>query len=122
MSQQELEHGDQEVMGIVNEHAHPDAAAAAENIKSQQRKKGTFGNVEKVRIAQWQQEEREAMRCRQMLWTVIQVLSCILVAALFVVALMEPGFVVHLVNVGVLACGIVAAVLIDRKVRNREGD
>ena len=29
MSQQDLERGDQEVMGIVNDHAHPDTAALA---------------------------------------------------------------------------------------------
>ncbi len=32
MSQQELEQGDREVMGMVNGHSHPEAAAAAEEI------------------------------------------------------------------------------------------
>ena len=56
---------------------------------------------------------------RQILWTAIQVLSCVLVAVLFVAALLDEGVVVHLTNLGVLSCGIVAAILIDRAVRSR---
>lgn len=54
---------------------------------------------------------------RRILWTVLQVACCILVAVLLVAALLDPAVVVHLVNAGVLACGIVAAVKIDRFLR-----
>ena len=119
MSQQELERGDQEVMDVVNGHSHPNAQAAAEKIQSQQQKKGTIGAVERAMIAQWQEEREQTVQNRRILWTIVQVLSCVLVAALFVAALMDPGFVVHLVNVGVLACGITAALIVDRWLRGQ---
>lgn len=114
MSQQELEHGDQQVMGMVNGHSHPEAAAAAEKIvaaaqdpavhTANKRAGGTGDTV----VAELR---------RQILYTTIQVLSCILAALLFVAALMDPAFLIHLANVGVLICGMWAAVLIDRAVR-----
>ena len=114
MSQQELERGDQEVMGIVNEHAHPDAAAAAMKIERKQKEKS-----EKAMDAEWQAECGQTVQNRRILWTIVQVLSCVLVAALFVAALLDPAFVVHLVNVGVLACGITAALIVDRWLRGQ---
>ena len=60
-----------------------------------------------------------AEQVRQMLWTAIQILSCILAAVLFIAALMDPGFVVFLANAGILICGMAAAVLTDRLVSRR---
>ena len=52
-------------------------------------------------------------------WTTIKVLICILIAALFVVALVDPGFVRYMAIVGILVCGMVAAITVDRFVRGR---
>ena len=124
MSQQELEHGDQEVMGVVNGHSHPDAEAAAEDIAAAARQvkreekritvppAGTPGYA-----GECCGEGPGAKAKRRLFWPVLQVVCCVLVAVLFVTALLEPGFVVYLVNVGVLACGIVAALIVDRRVR-----
>lgn len=97
MSQQEFDQADQQVIGMVEKHAHPEAKKAAQFI-----------------VGSMNAKNGAAEQRRQMLWTVIQVLCCILVAVLFVAALMDPSFVTFLVNMGVLVCGMAAAVLIDR--------
>lgn len=114
MSQQELEHGDQQVMGMVNSHSHPDASAAAEEIV--EAAKAPVGNTAGKQAGATGDAVAAELR-RQILYTTIQVLSCILAALLFVAALMDPTFLIHLVNVGVLICGMWAAVLIDRAIR-----
>ena len=62
---------------------------------------------------------RDARKRRMARWTTIKVLICILIAALFVVALVEPGFVKYMAIAGILVCGMVAAITVDRFVRWR---
>jgi hypothetical protein len=97
MSQKEFEQQDAQVIGMVNHTP----------VKSEpsHKEQAEMGSTE------------EAYTQRRILWTVIRVLSCILVAAIFVAALLDPRIVVHLVNIGVLTCGIVAAIVIDRHLR-----
>lgn len=97
MSKNEFKKQDEQVIGMVNHTAGTDAREGMKNPRTA--------------------DTEAACKQRRILLTVIQVLSCILVAALLVTALMDPELVVHLVNVGVLACGIVAAVAIDRQLR-----
>lgn len=95
MSKNEFEKQDEQVMGMVNH---------------------TAGKEEGMKVPQ--EADTEAAYCqRRILLTVIQVLSCILVAVLLVAALIDPGIVVHLVNVGVLTCGVVAGFIVGRQVR-----
>lgn len=105
MSQQEFEQADDQVLSMVNDHAHPDAKKAAE----------------KICCANPAENARAAEQRRRILWTVLQVLCCVLVAALFVAALLDPSFVMVLVNAGVLVCGMVAAILVDRSIRHLRG-
>ena len=100
MSQQEFDQPDAQVIGMVENHAHPDAKKAAEKICSI--------------CADTQAAELR----REILLTTIQILSCILVAALFVATLIDPAIIVFLVNAGVLVCGMVAAVKLDRAIRS----
>ena len=93
MSQKEFEKQDEQVIGLVNHTA--DKARKKKQIAA----------------------DEAAYSRRRILWTTIQVLSCILVALLFVAALLDPGIVVHLVNIGVLTCGIVAGIAVDRQLR-----
>ncbi|MBE6943829.1 MAG: hypothetical protein E7453_06160 [Ruminococcaceae bacterium] len=96
MSQQEFEQQDQQAMQLANRESQKKSVAdAAKEFRD-------------VRAMEMQ---------RRILWTAIQVLICILVAALFVAALMDTSTVVFLANVGVLVCGMVAAVKIDRAIR-----
>lgn len=104
MSQQEFEQADEQVLSMVNDHAHPDAKKAAEKI-----------------CCNPDANARAAEQRRRILWTVLQVVCCVLVAALFVAALLDPSFVMVLVNAGVLVCGMVAAILVDRSCRLLRG-
>ena len=98
MSQKEFEQQDEQVFGMVNRMP----------IKTEPNHK-----------EQAEMGSTEAADCRRgILCTTIQVLSCVLVALLFVAALLDPRIVVHLVNIGVLTCGIVAGIVVDRRLRS----
>lgn len=121
MSQQDLERGDQEVMGIVNDHAHPDTAATAEEIAEQ-----LFQPEEPARTCD------DACKCgadhtwirkrkiREGISAGICVAVCLLVAVLLVAANFLPDILIWVVNGGVLCCGIVAAVKLDRLISRRK--
>ena len=119
MSQQELEQGDQEVMGIVNDHAHPDTAAAAEKITEQLLRpeepepKCCDGTGKCGPNPDWLRKQK----LRAGISAGVCVVICLLVAVLLVAASFFPNIVIWVVNAGVLCCGIVAAVKIDRAVR-----
>lgn len=126
MSQKELEQGDKEVMAVVNDHSHPDAAATAEGICREQQERTDERKIYVPPVAGPDKDGRtdraaaQAAECRRrILLTAIKVMVCVLIGCLFVAAMVDPGFVVHLVNIGVLVCGCVAAVIVDRFVRRR---
>ena len=104
MSQQEFDRADEQVIGVVESHAHPDAKKRAEKICKGEQKVATQDDSAG--------DTQAAELRRGILLTAIQVLSCILVAAL-----MDASFVTFLVNIGVLVCGMVAAILVDRAIR-----
>lgn len=54
---------------------------------------------------------------RQRLWFLAKVLSCILIALLFLAAVFDPGFGRVLACLGVIVCCSLAAVIIDRRFR-----
>lgn len=122
MSQQEFDQADEQVIGMVESHAHPDAKKAAQKIcKGEQKTTESTTSPaaprnDKVQCGISGDTEAAELR-RGILLTTIQVLSCILVAALFVAALMDSSIVTFLANAGVLVCGMVAAVKIDRAIR-----
>ena len=116
MSQQEFDQADAQVIGIVEGHAHPDAKKKAARICDAREGMGGM-KIAAQNCVNPQSNAKAADLRRQILLTAIQVLSCILVAALFVVALMDGSFVTFLVNAGVLVCGMVAAILVDRAIR-----
>ena len=95
MSQQEFDMQDQEAIQLANR---------------EPQKKSVVALEEETRDA------REMELQRRMLWTAIQVVLCVIVAVLFVAALIDTSTVVFLANVGVLVCGMVAAVKIDRTI------
>lgn len=93
MSKKEFEKQDEEVMDMVNRAQGKNAPERGDTVK--------------------------AYYHRQILWTALQVAGCILVAVLLVAVLLDPSILVHLVNAGVLACGMTVAVLIDRYLKRR---
>lgn len=128
MSQQELERGDQEVFGVVNGHSHPDAAAAAEVIAevatepvqdSNDRTCDYDAEAEaKYRKACQEVEQMNRKRKRmEDLRAVLFVAACLCTATALVAAWYVPSLLIWVVNVGVLVCGIAAAVKIDKYIR-----
>lgn len=111
MSQQEFEQADRDVIAVVENHAHPDAKKAAAKILQGEQMLTMPDRNDSTANA------KAAELRRGILLTAIQVLSCVLVAVLFVAALIDSSIVVFLVNVGVLVCGMVAAILVDRAIR-----
>ncbi len=96
MRQNEFEQNDQEVIEMVNRSAAPDAMSQAEQLM--EKLKGTYKRKKKLR-------------------TVLIVLMCMAIAAALITALFVPPFVVWVVNIGVLGCGMAAAVAADRYLR-----
>ena len=59
----------------------------------------------------------KARRRRDLLYLGAKVLSCILIALLFLVAVFDPDFARVLACLGVIVCCSLAAVLVDRRFR-----
>ncbi len=125
MSQQELEQGDQEVIGMVNGHSHPDAVAAAEEIAEsvtapvQDRHDDACvydaeDEKEQCGLAERLYRKRKQM---EILRAVLFVAACLCIATALVAVLYVPKLLVWVVNIGVLACGIAGAVKIDKYIR-----
>lgn len=131
MSQQEFEKMDREVMDVANragEQTTPQPAAPAAPLT-----RGAEGGRISPRAALGRNDSEgrigsggvkvtpflysRAELVRRTLWSLIQVLACVFVATLFVVALLDPEFVLFVSCAGVLICGMVAAVLADRAIR-----
>ena len=121
MSQQELDRGDLEVMGMVNGHSTPEASAAAEEIAEM----ATAPKEEEVDCdlkadREWCCEAEKRFRKNKRIATLQLVLSvtvCLCVAAALIAAWYVPALLIWVVNVGVLACGIAAAMKIEKYIR-----
>ena len=127
MSQQEFEQNDQEVLDLVNDHAHPEAEAFAEEIKKDLGYCSAVENEptpEEKQLAEehrrWQEEAAREMKRvksrkrREVFGVSVRVAICVAVACVLVAAMFVPELQIWIVNAGVLFCGIVAAVMIDR--------
>lgn len=127
MSQQEFEQNDQEVLDLVNDHAHPEAEASAEEIKKDLGYCGAVGHEptpEEKLLAEehrrWQEEAAREMKRvksrkrREVFGVSVRVAICVAVACVLVAAMFAPELLIWIVNAGVLCCGIVAAIMIDR--------
>ena len=132
MSQQELEQTDQEVIDLVNGAAAEDAVENAEKIqewfeeprgeaahrpdlKGSKDDTGDDYAAEKAAEDYWRKRRRQYT-----VSTVVCVVVCSLIAAMLLMVLFDPSSVVQIVNIGVLSCGIVAGIKIDRWIRLRK--
>ena len=137
MSQKELEQTDQEVMEMVNDHAHPDATEAAQVIQhvvgsyaaGRKVKEPTPEELEKAAaerawLEQVAEEKRKVkkVKIQEAVRALVLVAVCVLVAVLLVAAHFAPDVVIWIVNGGVLCCGIVAALIVDRWIRRWTGN
>lgn len=97
MSEKEFDQGNEELFGVVNGHATPEALQRAEAIVNPKKKrKGTKTSV-----------------------LVLCLIVCTIVAALCIAALLLPSWVPVLCFAGIAACLIVGAVVTDRFILSR---
>ena len=117
MSAQEMEAMDNEVMGMVNDHAAPEAVKRAEEIsKDTAAKESKMGETDdKYWITKKQfaeiAAEAEAEKRRK---TMTAVVICALVAISLLAVMAKPDLLIWLVNVGVVCCSVIAGIALDR--------
>lgn len=114
MSQQELEQTDQEVMDMVNRSAAPGAKRRADQIED------AINGPTPEEGAGCEVDRLHKKYCRKRkIRTAMCVMACVLIAAVLLAVLLAPEILVWVVNIGVLCCGIVAGIAIDRLCRYR---
>ena len=115
MSEKEFDQGNEELFGVVNAHADPEAAKAAEKIEKDL-KRGSIPSA----TAQWEEVRRLEMRRikrRHCMRAVCRIMACVLAAALFTGALIFDNLVPVLCYLGIAVCISILSVLIDRNTR-----
>ena len=120
MSQIEFEKNDQEVIEMVNRSATPEAVLQAEQIADAitESVPDAIPDTDKDEQASIMVEKMERMYRRKKTTRYILTVSlCVVIAALLIILLYMPFLMVWVVNIGVLGCGMVAAVAIDRYIR-----
>jgi len=119
MSQQEFERTDQEVMDLVNGVAPTETAGTAEELSGPSPEELALAEAEK-RCQEEKAKEEKRMKAfvrKQKIRDALGIASCVLIAILLLLSMYVPDFLVYVVNLGVLTCGIVVAIIIDRKTR-----
>lgn len=125
MSQKEFEQQDEQVMDMVNGHSAPEATAAAEQIVETVKTpvmegEGTENIRNPKKEREWHRAGGNLFRKNYriaILRLVLFVTACLCIAAALVAAWYVPALLIWVVNVGVLACGVAAAMEIQRFVR-----
>lgn len=127
MTQAEFDKQDKQVMRLANKETgeelhgadpHPSAHGAA--TLSQERARDGFSSDAqnyKTVVVSSGDDKSMAEKMRRHLLAGLRVAICAIIAALFLVVLTDPDLVVHLANLGILSCGIAAAIIIDRHFR-----
>ena len=120
MSQIEFEKNDQEVIEMVNRSATPEAVLQAEQIADAitEPVPDEISDTDKEEQASAMVEEMERMYLRKKkMRYLLTVALCFVITAVLIILLYMPFLMVWVVNIGVLGCGMVAAVAVDRYVR-----
>ena len=140
MSIQEMEKMDEELMGLVNSHAAPDAVAAAEEIVEREtapkavehkelpgewcvhenycgpdqavavKKEGGRYTISEEKFKELEKEMEVVTRRR----TLAAVVLCAVVFLVLLMVLAKPDLLIWLVNIGVVCCSVVAGIALDR--------
>lgn len=112
MSELEFEKGNEELFGMVNDHATPESVAEAEKIAAEEEQKAAMEQEQ-----DWIRKGRELMRVqrrKQNCRLICKVLTCVLVAVLFVAALLDTIWVPVTCYIGLAVCISIGSILIDR--------
>ena len=117
MSQQELDRTDRELIDMVNDRASQQAKEDADRLAAALRQPTP------EELAAQEAEEREKKiileyQRKQKIRRNLGVAACLLIALMLLIARYVPWFVGVVVNLGILICGIVAAIIIDRAMRS----
>lgn len=120
MSQIEFEKNDQEVIEMVNRSATPEAVLQAEQIADaitdSVPDENSDTDKEEQSSAMVEKMERMYLRKKKMRY-LLTVTLCFVITAMLIILLYMPFLMVWVVNIGILGCGMVAAVAVDRYVR-----
>ena len=125
MSAQEFDQMDEELMGMVNDHAAPAAVADAEEIVERMTEEKTADYTDIVQedeagyhISKKQFDELEAKMEKTLRYkTVAAVVVCAIMAVVLLLVLAKPSLLIWLVNIGVAICCVIAGIAIDRRCR-----
>lgn len=124
MSTKEMERMDDEVMGVVNNHATPKAKADAEALAAQETARQQQAQPEPdvtifapkkqltpEQIAAFRQACAETDARRK---TLAVVILSVLLAAVLLVVMVKPSLLIWLVNIGVAGCCVAIGIALDR--------
>ena len=122
MSAQEFDQMDEELMGMVNDHAAPAAVADAEEIVERMTEEKTAVYTDIVQedeagyhISKKQFDELEAKMEKTLRYkTVAAVVVCAIMAVVLLLVLAKPSLLIWLVNIGVAICCVITGIAIDR--------
>lgn len=122
MSAQEFEKQDDELMGMVNGHAAPEAIADAEEIMERatapapvtdqtdlQETEDSY-HISKKRFAEMEAEVKKSLRMK----TIAAVIVCALMAVSLLMVLAKPALLIWLVNIGIATCAVITGIAVDR--------
>ena len=112
MTQKEFDAADQETMEVVNR---AQKAAPEDGV----RRSSAARDDKTVGYGCSAGPNTKAKRKRQMLWTILQVLLCWVVAFAFLVMLVRPEWLEYLANLGIMCAVVAGAVRLDRVLRGR---
>lgn len=128
MSTQEFDQMDEELMGMVNDHAAPAAVADAEEIVERVTAPKTESAAEKLEPNDYLQDTGDGYRISKDQFnklereveakarnkTLLAVILSLVIAAALILVLAVPALRFWLVALGVISCAVVAGIAIDR--------
>ena len=122
MSAQEFDQMDEELMGMVNDHAAPAAVADAEEIVERMTEEKPADDTAALQddeagyhISKKQFDWLEAKMEKTLRHkTVAAVVVCAIMAVVLLLVLAKPSLLIWLVNIGVAICCVITGIAIDR--------
>lgn len=116
----DFEQEDKQVFDVVNPHSTQEAAANAEQISEQWSVPQEPDDTEKMvsrEVAKIRARNATEKRKRENRKALLSILVCLLVAAALLVVLAVPGWLIWLVNIGIVSCCTTAGIVADRYIR-----
>lgn len=122
MSAQEFDQMDEELMGMVNDHAAPAAVADAEEIVERMTEEKPADDTAALQedeagyhISKKQFDELEAKMEKTLRHkTIAAVIICVVMMVVLLMVMAKPSLLIWLVNIGVVICSVITGIAVDR--------